>query len=200
MTCIRKIQALAAVLPFFIAPGVVQADIGVVRLRETRGPFVITVFTCSELVRGTASDTSVMVQRSDSSEPILEATVNLVFTAPRGSVLEHGGPLCGLPEATFLGETAGLQTRQVMLPARRDQSSNKLLYAVPFNWPLAGCWNVEALVRQGPDSAKAACEVAVGLPTRRLARLWPYLAWPPLLVALFAMNQWLRIHSLQKRI
>jgi hypothetical protein len=199
MKSIRQIQTWAAVLLFFIALGMVQADIGVVRLREVRGPFVITVFTGSELVRGTASDVSVMVQRRDSSEPILDATVNLVFTAPSGADLEHGGPLCGLPGVTLLSGTAGSPTRQVVLSARRDQSSNKLLYAVPVNWPLAGCWNLETSVRQGPDSAKVACELAVGLPTRQLTRLLPYLALPLLLVALFATNQWLRCHLSERQ-
>jgi hypothetical protein len=192
MKSIRQIQTLAAVLLCFIAPAVVQADIGVVRLREARGPFVITVFTGSELVRGTASEVGVLVQRRHSSEPVLDAAVNLVLTPPREPVLHPGGPLCGLPETTLSSGTAGSTTRPVVLSARRDQSSNKLLYAVPVSWPLAGGWNLEVSVRQGPDSANVACGIVVGLPTRRLTRLLPYLALPLVLVALFAANQWLR--------
>jgi hypothetical protein len=194
MIFIQQFRTSAAVLLFLIAPCVVQADIGVVRLREAQGSFVITVFTCSELTRGTASDVSVMVQRRDSNEPVLDATVDLVFTAPRDSALQDGEPMCSLPGATVLNKTGGSEMRQV-LAARRDQASNKLLYAIPVNWPRAGCWKLEALVQQGPDSAKVCCELPVGLPTRRLTRLLPYLALPLLLVGLFAINQWLRRSS-----
>ena len=79
-----------------------------------------------------------------------------------------------------------------MIAARREQSLNKLLYAASVNLPLAGPWELEALVRHGADSAKLTCEIPVGLPARRLDGLVPYLALPLLLVALFATNQRLR--------
>src|SRR5260370_40354838 len=79
-----------------------------------------------------------------------------------------------------------------MVAGRREQSSNKLLYAAPVNLPLVGAWELETLVRHGADSAKLRCEIPVGLPARRLAGLAPYLALPLLLVALFVINQWQR--------
>src|SRR5260221_3207884 len=67
-------QILAAVLVFLLAPCFAQGhSLGIVRLREARGPFVITVFTSSEVVRGRAADVSVLVQRRDSNEAILDA-------------------------------------------------------------------------------------------------------------------------------
>ena len=79
-----------------------------------------------------------------------------------------------------------------MIAARREQSSNKLLYAAPVNLPLVGAWELEALVRHGAESANLTCEIPVGLPARRLGGLAPYVALPLLLAALFAINQWLR--------
>jgi hypothetical protein len=195
MISIRQIQTWAAALVSLLPPGAVQADVGTVRLRQARGPFVVTVFTCSEVVKGTANDVSVMVQRRDSGEPVLDAAVKLVLTAPRDSVLEDAEPFCRAPEEMFLSGMAGGQGRQVILSATRDRSSNKLLYAVPVNWPLPGRWNLEALVRHGSDSAQVTCDVAVGMPTDQVKRLLPYLVLPPLLVAVFAMNQWLRRSS-----
>jgi hypothetical protein len=195
MISIRQIQILGGVLITLLSLGAVQADVGTVRLREAQGPFVVTLFTCSEVVKGTASDVSVMVQRRDSSEPVLDARVKLVLTAPRDSVLEDTDPFCRAPEEMFLSGMPGAQGRQVILSATRDRSSNKLLYAVPVNWPLPGRWNLEALVRHGPDSAQVMCDVAVGMPTDQVKRLLPYLVLPPLLVAVFAMNQWLRRSS-----
>ena len=111
---------------------------------------------------------------------------------PRGAILEPTDPICAQPTPMTLGTTLGSQDGQTIIPARREQSLNKLLYATPINFPLTGVWELEALVRHGADSAKLACEIPVGLPARRLAGLVPYLALPLLLVALFAINQWPR--------
>jgi hypothetical protein len=185
-------QTFAALLLFLLLPCRAKAHSGIVLSREARGPFVITVFTSSEVVRGQAADVSVLVQRRDSNEAILDATVNFVLTPPRGSISQQPDLICGQPALMTLGTTSGSRDGQSMIAARREQSSNKLLYAAPVNLPLVGAWELEALVRHGADSAKLTCEIPVGLPARRLAGLAPYLALPLLLVALFGINQWLR--------
>jgi hypothetical protein len=185
-------QTLAAVLLFLFLPCHAQAHLGIVLSREARGPFVITLFTSSEVVRGQAADVSVLVQRRDSNEAILDATVCFVLTPPRGSISQQADPICGQPASITVGTTSASRDGQSMIAARREQSLNKLLYAASVNLPLAGPWEVEALVRHGADSAKLTCEIPVGLPARRLDGLVPYLALPLLLVALFATNQRLR--------
>lgn len=185
-------QTLAAVLLFLLLPCHAKAHLGIVLSREARGPFVITVFTSSEVVRGQATDVSVLVQRRDSNEPILDAIVNLLLTPPRGSISQQADAICGQPAPMALATTSGSRDGQSMIAARREQSLNKLLYAASVNLPLAGPWELEALVRHGADSAKLTCEIPVGLPARRLDGLVPYLALPLLLVALFATNQRLR--------
>jgi hypothetical protein len=192
MKSTRSAETLAAVLLFLLLPCHVKAHLGIVLSRDARGPFVITVFASSEVVRGQATDVSVLVQRRDSNEAILDATVYFVLTPPRGSISQQADPICGQPAYETLGTTSGSRDGQSMIAARREQSSNKLLYAAPVNLPLVGAWELEALVRHGADSARFRCEIPVGFPARRLAGLAPYLALPLLLVALFAINQCLR--------
>jgi len=190
MKCASSVQILAAVLVFLLPPFFAQGhSLGIVRLREARGPFVITVFTSSELVRGRSADVSVLVQRRDSNEALLDAIVSFVLTPPRDSILEHTEPMCGQPG---LGTTVGWQDAPTTILARREQSPNKLLYTAAINFPLTGPWELDALVRHGADSAEFRCEIPVGLPARPLVGLVPYLALPLLLVAPFAINQWLR--------
>ncbi len=183
---------LAAVLLFLLLPCHAKAHLGIVLSREARGPFVITVFTSSEVVRGQAVEVSVLVQRRDSNEAILDGTVSFVLTPPRGSISQQADPICGQPASITSGTASRSRDGQSMIVARREQSSNKLLYAASVNLPLVGAWELEALVRHGADSAKFRCEIPVGLPARRLVGLVPYLALPLLLVALFTINQWLR--------
>jgi hypothetical protein len=47
-------------------------------------------------------------------------------------------------------------------------------------------------IRQGGDDVTVACTLPVGMSPRPLSVLWPYLAWPPVVIGLFAMNQRLR--------
>ena len=185
-------QTLVAVLLFLLLPGHAKAHLGIVLSREARGPFVITVFTSSEVVRGQPADVSVLVQRRDSNEPILDGIVSFVLTPPRGSLSQQADPICGQPASVTLSTPSGSRDGQSMFAARREQSSNKLLYAASVNLPLVGAWELEALVRHGAESANLTCEIPVGLPTRRLPGLAPYLAVPLLLAGLFAINQCLR--------
>jgi hypothetical protein len=180
---------LAAVLIFLLPRFAEGHSLGIVRLRDARGPFVITVFTSSELVSGQAADVSVLIQRRDSNEAVLDAIVSFVLTPPRSSIPKGTDPMCSQPG---LVTTSGSQEEKTTIPARREQSPNKLLYTAPVNFPLTGPWELDALVRNGTDSAKFTCEIPVDLPARPLAGLVPFLVLPLLLVTLFATNQWLR--------
>ncbi len=190
MKSARSVQIIAAVLAFLLPSSFVQGhSLGIVRLRDAQGPFVITVFTSPELVSGRAADVSVLIQRRDSNEAVLDAIVSFVLTPPRSSILNDTEPMCGQPG---LVTTLGSQDGQTTILARREQSPNKLLYIAPVNFPLTGPWELDALVRHGADSAKFTCEIPVDLPARPLAGLVPFLALPLLLVTLFAINQRLR--------
>jgi len=185
-----SVQIIAAVLAFLLPSSFVQGhSLGIVRLRDAQGPFVITVFTSPELVSGRAADVSVLIQRRDSNEAVLDAIVSFVLTPPRSSILNDTEPMCGQPG---LVTTLGSQDGQTTILARREQSPNKLLYIAPVNFPLTDPWELDALVRYGADSAKFTCEIPVDLPARPLAGLVPFLALPLLLVTLFAINQRLR--------
>jgi hypothetical protein len=189
MNCGRFIQVLLFLGVLGLSSGNARADGGVIRLREAQGPFIVTIFTASDLVKDGPADVSVMVQRQDSSDAILDATVNLIFTAPPSSVVEPAEQVCGhVPWSQALGP----HVAQFTVPATRRQASNKLLYAAPVKFDTAGNWRLQTLVECGGESAKTACNIPVGPPPGRLVGLLPYLLLPPLLVALFAVNQGLR--------
>src|SRR5260221_6303271 len=145
MKSTRSAQTLAAVLLFLLLPCHAKAHLGIVLSREARGPFVITVFTSSEVVREQAADVSVLVQGRDSNEAILDATVCFVLTPPRGSISQQADPICGQPASITLGTTSGSRDGQSMIAARRDQSLNKLFYAAPVNFSLTGPWELDVL-------------------------------------------------------
>jgi hypothetical protein len=164
------------------------------RAREVQGPFVVTIFTSSEPQQGSLLDVSVMVQERDSNDAILDATVKLIFTRPTGSYAEPIDETCGPPGMAGLDS----HSERFTVAATRRQASNKLLYAAPIRLDAAGTWQLQTFIRRAGDDVKIACTLPVSPPPHKLIELLPYLILPPLMVALFAVNQWLRRQSLEK--
>lgn len=192
MKCVDLVRLLPGILMFGLSLSNARADGGVVRLCEAKGPFLVTIFTAGEPVEDSPADVSVLVQRRDSGDAILDAAVELVFRAPAPSAAEPVGQLCGASGAWLPGLSSKPGQAQLTVPAYRRLASNKLLYAAPIRFDIAGNWQLEALIKHRSDAVRFACGVPVGPPPRRLISLAPYLAVPPLFVALFALNQCLR--------
>jgi hypothetical protein len=185
-------RLLPGLLMFGLSLSNAHGDGGVIRLREAKGPFLVTIFTAAEPVQEGLCDVSVLVQRRDSGDAILDATVELAFRAPVASAAEPVGQLCGASGAWLLGRSSRPGQAQLTVPAFRRLASNKLLYAAPIRFGTVGNWQLEALITHRSDAVKVACSIPIGSPPRRLIFVAPYLAAPPLLVALFVLNQCLR--------
>jgi hypothetical protein len=188
------IQGLPVLLLLGLSLVNARGDGGVIRLRELQGPFVVTIFTAAESLQDTPVDVSVMVQGRDSSDAILDAKVILVFTPPAASIAEPIEQICGVSEMADLGT----HSEQFTVAATRRQASNKLLYAAPVKFGAAGNWQLRAFIRREGDAVEIACSLPVSSPPRKLMALFPCLILPPLMVALFALNQCLRRQSLEK--
>ena len=154
------------------------ADGGVVRLRETQGPFVVTVFTPSTLVQGLPTDVSVLVQDKDSN-PILDANVNLTIDPPQAIEVKHTEAICGPSSENPLQKVTASHTL----------ASNKLFYAATVQFPSQGDWQLTGSVSHGGQTATFACHLPIGSGAGGFMGVLPWLIVPPLAVALFVMNQ-----------
>ena len=182
MNRLQFIQALPAILMLGLTASDARGDGGVVRFRETQNPFVITIFTPSEIAASSPAEVSVMVQRQDSNEPVLDAAVNLTFTAPASSVEEPVEEVCGPSETA---------PRDRAVQATRYEASNKLLYSALVRFDAVGEWRMQAFIVRGGESVKITCNIPVTSPPGGLVKLLPYLLFPPLMVALFAVKNYL---------
>jgi hypothetical protein len=149
-----------------LAPAIVRADGGAVRLRGGSDQWMLTVFTAPEPLRVGVADVSVLAQRRDSGEALLDAEVTLTFSPPEGEPFT--------------------------LPATRARATNKLLHSARVDLPVAGVWALSVTVRRGGDVASVAGELPVAPAASRLAALAPGLALPPIAVILFACHQMLK--------
>jgi len=146
-----------------LAAAAAFGDGGLVRVSERSGPFVVTVFTAPTPLRVGGADVSVLVQTADDRSAVLDAEVEIVARA------------------------SGVELRA---PATRGAATNKLLYAAIITFPTPGAWALAAHVRRG-ESVAVSCEVSVEPPQAAVIAYWPYFAAPALIVAVFALHQWL---------
>jgi YtkA-like len=144
-------------------------DGGTLILRKQAGPLTISVFSSPEPLRVGAGDLSVMVQKSDDKSAVLDANVKIRLT--------HGS-------------AEGIS--EVFAPATHANASNKLLYAARVNLPAQGVWKLVATIDSKLGNAEVAGEINVMPPQPRIIAYWPYFAVVPLIILLFAINQWLK--------
>src|SRR5882724_10007591 len=64
-----------------------RADGGVARLKQSQGPITVTVFTPPAIYANAPTDVSILVQRSDSAELLLDAAVTLRIIPAKGVVI-----------------------------------------------------------------------------------------------------------------
>jgi len=188
--CFASFGFVILLATLMAAPFVAKADGGIILTKETQGPFVITIFAPAEISRGLPADLTLMVQRRDTDEIVMDAAVDLTFVPPVGLRTKLNESICGPRNSSMDSPGQSFQVR-----ATRSQAANKLLYGASVLFPVTGDWQMQAVVRQGGEVASVACALAVGMPSRRVAGLWPYLALPAFVIVLFGMNLWLRLQS-----
>jgi hypothetical protein len=148
-------------------PGITgaHADGGTVQFKKSAGPFSITVFTTPSPLRAGPVDIGLMIQSSD-NQPLLDC-VSEVQLRKEG-------------EASIRSE------------ATHGSAQNKLFYAAQVRIPRSGVWDLEVTVSRGDDSAKVSGAITLAASNPVLLVYWRSLAIPPILILLFALNQWLK--------
>jgi len=157
-------------MPAFVKEA--RADGGVVMCQRTSAPFNITLFSSEMPLRPGPADLSVLLEEPGSNSPILDARVFIELEHEAGTVIRA--------EAT------------------RSQARNKLLYCTLLNLPAAGHWKIRVHVTRGNTRAEMLNDLVVAAPQAVLLSHWELIAFPPVIIILFILNQWLGRKALNK--
>ena len=152
-------KLLRAILLFAMMCEVVYADGGHVRLQQTSGELVVTLFTAPDpLVTGTA-DFSVMVQDSSTQQLLPDADITLELHPPAGDAK--------------------------IFHLSRSDAANRMFQSANVSLPRAGDWSLTLMVRSGPSQAviRSTFRVAENHSRRRIVIAMMIL---PIVVILFA--------------
>jgi hypothetical protein len=161
---LRKALILAV-----LARSTLFGDGGTLQFRGETPELSVTVFTSPALLSAGPADISVLLQKHETLEPVLDAEVSIVMRAVASGT-------------------------EVRVRATREQAQNKLLYAAPLTLGESGTWRIKVgILRLGAKSEKSEIlgTIRVAPNRQKLETYWGYLAFPPLTVLLFTVREWL---------
>ena len=158
------LRCLVFVCCFLCSSSRLRADGGTVRVHEQAGAYRVTVFTSPTPLRAGPVDFTVLVQDAATGECVPQARATLRLTARKtGAFLEQ--------------------------PATAEAATNKLCLAAVFQLPESGWWDVDVAIEgaQGPARLRFGVQADEALP--RWQELWPWFAWPALIVLIFSVHR-----------
>jgi hypothetical protein len=144
---------------------IVRADGGIVRWRRTTRPFTVTAFTTESPLRTGPTNISLLVESADEPHPVVDAEVFITLENETGTT--------------------------VRAEATHRQARNKLLYCSLINLPEAGFWKMKIIIEHAGERAEFLDHLIVSEKQPMLIAYWKLLAFPPTIMILFVINQWL---------
>lgn len=170
--CVSRVVLIALLISTMTVNA--RADGGTVLFQRTIGSHLVTTFTAQSPLRIGETDISVLVERVGDLRPVLDARVFIELVNEAGT--------------TVSGE------------ATHSQARNKLLYCSLINIPEAGHWKLKIIVSQDGQRVELLDHLMVAKAQPMLFAYWKLLVFPPLIMLLFIINQWLgRNQRLRKR-
>jgi hypothetical protein len=158
-----------------LAAACCHGDGGAIIARQTINGLDVTVFASPAPLRAGPVDVSVLVQRG--AKPILDAAVEVAWRASSSSS-EDWLPLC-----------CAMDSKAEKIPALRAHSNNRFLYSAIVPVRSAGPSVLVITVSQGEREAVLSCDIEVRRPLPPALAFWPWLAFPPVAIAGFALHQ-----------
>lgn len=162
-------QAAKLLLTFvaMLAPARLVADGGTIQLRKEAGALLITVFASPSPLSAGPADISVLLQKRNGLDPVLDADVAMR--------LRTDAPNTEIPE--------------IHARPTRQQAQNKLLYAAPVTFSESGKWRLAVTIFHDGVRTNATGTIDVAPAPEKALSYWSYIAFPPLTIALFVVRE-----------
>jgi hypothetical protein len=152
-----------------------HADGGGVIARQTLNGLRVTVLASPMPLRAGPVDVSVLVQ--DGEKAVLDAAVEIAWRSAPNSPPDWLPPCCSM------------DSRTERIPAVRAHSNNKFLYSAIVPVKSAGPSELVIDVSSGGREASLRCSVEVRRALPPALAFWPWLLFPPVAIAGFALHQ-----------
>jgi hypothetical protein len=150
-----------------LAPARLFADGGTVQLREEAGALLITVFTSPSPLSAGPADISLLLQKRNGLDPVLDADVSMRLRP----------------------DTSNTEIPEIDARPTRQRARNKLLYAAPVTLSESGTWRLALTIFRNGERTDATGTIDVARAPEKALSYWSYIAFPPLIIALFVVRE-----------
>jgi hypothetical protein len=167
------------VLLSLFLPSIASAHGGAVQMQKKAGPFQITVFSQPGVISAGPVDLSVLVQRDQQSNPILDAdvVVGLFPVDEKTDSKAWQPPYCAMDNSQSLNK----------MTSQRAAAGNQLVYEVLAKIPSPGQWLLRVQVKEEGNIGVAETQITVGDPPTPWTTYWPLFAFPVLAITGFCI-------------
>jgi hypothetical protein len=172
-----------------------KADGLIVRLRAENEGYELSVLTSDRILSGEQTEFEVLVQQSDSGELARDAVVSVAFH-PKSVYRSKPTPEFCAPTENGDGKPPPAAVDDFSVKALPNQGGAGIYYSAPVTFPAAGDWRMEVRLDRDRERASASGTILVSEASGRWRTLWPFLAAPFAMIAVFGANQWLRMGRL----
>lgn len=153
------------------------ADGGAILTRQTVDGLDITIFASPAPLRAGPTDVSVLVLDPKTSQPVLDAAVDVTWAPPMEAANEWLPPCCQMMVAP------------TGIPAVRAHSQNKFLYSAMVPIKSSGESEITVRIKRDGQEIQVPTRVKVGPPAPPVVAYWPWLAFPFVGIAVFGLHQ-----------
>jgi hypothetical protein len=150
-------------------------DGGAILKRENLNGLNVTVFASPSPLRAGPVDVSVLVQEGD--KPVLDAIVKLEWSADADVSAEWVPPCCAM------------DSNALSISAVRGHSGNRLLYAAIVPMKSSGRSQLVVRIATSGRQAVLSCDLDLRPPLPPAMAYWPWLLFPAMAIAGFAVHQ-----------
>ena len=158
---------LLLTLVAILAPARLFADGGTVQFRKEAGALLITVFTLPSPLSAGPADISLLLQNRNGLEPVLDADVSMRLRT----------------------DASDTEIPEIQARPTRQQAQNKLLYAAPVTLSESGKWRLALTIFRKGERTEATGTIDVAPAPEKALSYWSYIAFPPLMIALFVVRE-----------
>ena len=166
-------------LILLLCPLAAFADGGAVIGRHETPQLTATVFAFPSPLRAGPADISVFLQRPDSNDPVLSAKVEVSWLASTTATTT---------QAKWMPPCCTMENAQPWQTATTGNSKNKFLYSTMIPIKMSGPSQLAVRIQYQRKSQEFTVGIDALPPYSPVTAYWPWLAFPPCAIGLFALR------------
>lgn len=173
-----------------------HADGLLVRLRSVKKGHAVSVLTSERILSNEQTELEILVQNADFGQFIRDAAVTVDFRPETSHHSKVTPEYCGSARNSN-GSYSSDRIQAFSVVASPKLGTAGIYFSAPVTFPDEGRWLMDVRVHHQGSQVSASGILVVSEARTRWQILWPLVAAPFAMIAVFGANQWIRMGRLR---